>query len=962
MPSPKTPSDGGVRGRACLDENELLAYCSGELSDADLMAIDEHLQTCSACLEVVRALNSKNATDVASAEASSSRRVQRALANYVILDELGAGGMGCVFVAYDKALDRRVALKLMNRQGRMGSARIRREAQAMARLSHPNVVTVYSVHALSDDDVAISMEYVQGRSLRDRLASKPRMGWATVRDIFTQAANGLAAAHDAGLVHRDFKPGNLLVDKGGRAKIIDFGLAYASDQPRTSSVGEDGEPRSEWTTSLTQTGSQIGTPAYMAPEQVSRGSVDSRTDQFAFCLCLFEAIYGQRAFPADTVESLKEKLSDGEWSLPPRPPDVPRSVETLLRRGLAVDPAARFASMRDVAVELERATASPPWYRSQRVAVSVVAALGTVALAVVLVARSAPTCAAPEDAFSDVWGPEAQTELRARFRSAGMGPDEGIWARVASRLEAFKSSWLALHVAVCEASQIRGEQTRFEHAVQSACLQEQKGQFQTLVHTLFAGSPEVLERAVDMVAGLSVRRCEDASSLLSMPLPEDSGLVDEVHQIRRKLNNLEIAYSAASYQEGLKTSRQLFKEAEATRYSPIIVEARYWNGRFLAAVQDYARAVDVFEETYGTALELRHFDVAADASREAAEVIGLYQGELENAHPWSVTAQALARLRDPGGLRDARALQVRGMLAALGGETEDAKRSLRKAEGLLRSYYRGAHPQTLRVTSNQGVACLAAGQFEEALQHFARSLALSSEVYGTRHKRLSRTYYNIGLTNYYRAREVHIRGELRRAKMSSPRDVEVGRVRGDSGTVNDGEDVVHLLNIAEQNLAQARGLVETGAGEGHDFVAGIVLAATASVELLRGQRRIAERRFDRSLEVLRRTLGDAHPFLSMAYLGLGDVALQADRLPDAIRYLEKSIEISGSGRNGLASVAMAEFLLARALLQDGKAGRAQTIAKRASDHFAKQGWSTDASYVQTWLRQVGLQKTAESDR
>ena len=922
--------------RGCLDEDEILAYRSGALSKEELQPVEQHLETCSACLEVIHRLDAAGSTDpFAESEDRRPHAKPEKIANYLLLDELGSGGMGLVYAAYDVQLDRRIALKLMHHQGRTAAERIRREAQAMARLSHPNVVTVYGVHSLSETDVAISMEYVKGKSLKELMASNPSMEWTTVQSIFVQAANGLAAAHEAGLVHRDFKPDNLLVTDDGQAKIIDFGLVYSEDASPPAESDEDETAEAIWSTPLTRTGARIGTPAYMAPEQFNRQPVDSRTDQFAFCLCLYEAVYGHRPFSASTVRGLKEELDSGNLVLPQRPQGVPRSVETLLRNGLAARPEQRLASMRDVARRLEQAGAKPPWYRG-RAALAVSASIAAILLSAGLFQRSTPSCLPEEGAFADLWSPKVRANLRQRWLSSGMPQALDTWRRVASGLTSYVSEWERKHVAACEAAQLDRAQTSHAHMLQLVCLGEQRDQFRTLVQTLSEGDTDVLSRAIDVVAGLTLHRCENPASLLSVPLPESGAVATTVAALRAHLNSLEIVYLSGQYESGLKTSEQRLAEAQAIGYPPVVAEARYWRGRFLSGTQDYERAVRSLGRSYESALALNHLDLAADVSREIANIVGLYQGESQKALQWSLSARGLARLREPGGLRDARSLQVLGMLQALGGDTAAAMESLADAERMLRVHYGPKHPYLARVASDLGVACLSAGKFENALANFQRTLRISLDVYGKGRKRLARTHLNLGITNYYLARERRVVQALGHRRL-------VGDAPAD-------EQTRHLLVEARRSLDEAFELLKRGTSEEHEgLVKGVLLSAIGSVEVLRGDAAQAQQYFTDSAEVLRSAVGDRHPYISSAYQGLGEVALVSRRADDAIELLQQALEISGSGRDSKARVAMVEFLLAQALALDAQTERARSVAADALKHFRQQGWTKDSEYVRLWL-------------
>jgi eukaryotic-like serine/threonine-protein kinase len=269
------------------------------------------------------------------------------IGRFTIVRKLGSGGMGVVYVAYDEQLDRRVAVKLLRsaRPTPEARARLEREAQAMARLSHPNVVTVHEVGAHAEQ-VFVAMEFVEGKDLRGWLAAEPRT-WRAVVGVFSQAGEGLAAAHEAGIVHRDFKPDNALVGDDGRVRVADFGLAHGFEgaAAELSSSGlEDSQGR--LSLSLTRTGALMGTPAYMAPEQYAGKRTDARGDQFSFCVALWEALYRERPFSGETLLALSSAVSEGKINEPPADSEVPQWVQSILRRGLATAPDARWPSMR----------------------------------------------------------------------------------------------------------------------------------------------------------------------------------------------------------------------------------------------------------------------------------------------------------------------------------------------------------------------------------------------------------------------------------------------------------------------------------------------------------------------------------------------------------------------------------------------------------------------------------------
>jgi len=273
------------------------------------------------------------------------------LARFALRERLGEGGMGQVWRARDPELDRDVAVKVLRPEvvtsavrASEARARLKREAQAMARLAHPNVIAVHEVGDAADQ-VFVVMELVKGGTLRQWLDAGPR-GVDAILDVFVQAGRGLAAAHAAGLVHRDFKPENVLVGDDGRARVTDFGLVGLGEH------AAEAAPSGDAPLSLTRTGAVLGTPAYLAPEALRGGAATVASDQFSFCVALYEALWRQPPFPGDTVQALFSSVTRGALVPPPRQPRVPPRVRDAVVRGLAVDPGARWPSMQALLAEL----------------------------------------------------------------------------------------------------------------------------------------------------------------------------------------------------------------------------------------------------------------------------------------------------------------------------------------------------------------------------------------------------------------------------------------------------------------------------------------------------------------------------------------------------------------------------------------------------------------------------------
>jgi serine/threonine protein kinase len=301
------------------------------------------------------------------------------LGRYHVTSRLGAGSMGVVYAARDPGLDRIVALKLLpaldpERRHHL-EARLRREAQALARLDHPNVVPVHDI-GMAEHGMFVVMRLVEGDSLADRI-SYTRTTRAQLLRLFVAAGRGLAAAHDAGIVHRDFKPANVLVDRRDRVFVVDFGLACSGDDidPCEYELGPAFD-------CMTADGGVVGTPFYMSPEQHRGEPATARSDQFAFAVSLWTALFDRHPFGAHTPESHRALARmRADRVIPPRKnAGVPRRVVRALRRALRHDPDARWPSMQDLLAELEprrRATGTTKVV----VAAAVLAALWANALA-----------------------------------------------------------------------------------------------------------------------------------------------------------------------------------------------------------------------------------------------------------------------------------------------------------------------------------------------------------------------------------------------------------------------------------------------------------------------------------------------------------------------------------------------------------------------------------------------------
>ncbi|MBL9107609.1 MAG: serine/threonine protein kinase, partial [Myxococcales bacterium] len=576
---------------------------------------------------------------------------------------------------YDVGLDRKVALKLVRRQLLNRPAvrdRMVREAKAMARLSSAHVVQVYQVGP-HRDGIYVAMEYVEGEALGAWLEARPR-SWQAVLRTLGGAGRGLAAAHAAGLVHRDFKPENVLVDADGHARVLDFGLVHSehgtgsmgdTDELSQSAAGVEDTVHStgagdvversalHWSVRLTRFGRTVGTPAYMSPEQHFGEPVGPYSDQYSFAVTLYEALYGARPFNGDSWDSLKAQVRRGE--VPPPPPDsrVPGWVHKILVRGLAVAPAQRWPNMQAMVDALER--------DPRRTRMRVVGLVGLVGLVVaasaasyaLATARTAAVdrCGGGAQELAGVWDEARRHDLRRAFAATRASFAEDVLRRTSTRLDAYADAWAAAHRAACEAN-VAGNQTDNLLDLRMACLGRQRTRVSALVDVLATADRSVVENAVQAVAALpSAQACADAEALLAAPPPSDPQTTLRVDQMRRQLAQAGALEDTGRYEQGLVLAEKVRGEAALLGYAPLDAEAALAVGSLLMAVGRSAEA----DKALVRALQLGIVhDLHAEAAEAAAKRIFVLSQGLQQPAAALVTeptAEALVqRARDDGRL------------------------------------------------------------------------------------------------------------------------------------------------------------------------------------------------------------------------------------------------------------------------------------------------------------------------
>ncbi|RKH47595.1 serine/threonine-protein kinase [Corallococcus sicarius] len=563
--------------KACPQETTLSDFLAGVLSEEHRGPVVEHVERCAECQWVLaagdgaRALSSPSSTLVAPRVPPLARG--STVSRYVVRERIGAGAMGVVYAAEDPELGRQVALKVLRPEGRQHAElqqRLQREAQALARLSHANVVTLYDVGTYADG-IFLAMELVEGTTLAEWM--KAPHPWREVLRVFLEAGRGLAAAHAAGLVHRDFKPANVLLGREGRVYVTDFGIARLLHQEEApaSPVSPDA-PMGR----LTRTGSVLGTPAYLAPELLRGQRADARSDEFSFCVALYEALYGVHPFQGETLRELAQAVLAGRIRPPEREVQVPAWVRRAVLRGLRAEPAERFASM-----EALLAALTPPARRMRTwvaATATVTGLLGALAAYGVTQRREA-RCEQEVEKLAAAWSPARRERVRAAFLATGAPYAAPAWARVAAGLDAYANQWRTLRTEACLAA---GSDTDTGAWQTAACLDARLWQLAAVTDVLEKADVLTLQNARPLMTSLEgLTGCRDAPGLSSRPQPPDSLRARRVEEARHKLAQARAHLVARRFTDGLAVTSALIGQLKGIDYRPLEAEVYLAHGELL---------------------------------------------------------------------------------------------------------------------------------------------------------------------------------------------------------------------------------------------------------------------------------------------------------------------------------------------------------------------------------------------
>ncbi|MEM6993449.1 MAG: serine/threonine-protein kinase [Myxococcota bacterium] len=857
--------------------------------------------------------------DTPVADSTERPDVGDCVGRYVLLSELGTGGMGVVYEALDPELDRRVALKILHARyaGPGHAARLVREGQALARISHPNVVQVFETGHFRDT-IYIVMELIEGESLARWFADgKP---WAEVVGAFISAGRGLAAAHAEGLVHRDFKPGNVMIGTNGDVKVLDFGLARALGEPSGASVSGEStaietgiEPASVPSgllrTKLTRDGTVLGTPPYMAAEQFRGDRVDHRADQHAFCVSLYEGLYGRRPFAGDDWKALRRLVAEGDIGARPKS-EIPRALWSIIRRGTRPEPGRRYSSMDELVRTLRNQL---PTRRKNPVRT---AAVGTAAFAGIAVwfgavSDASSPCADAANLLADVWGDDQRDATISGFGQADVAYSEGVRDKVIDHLDHYAHSWAEQRAEVCSAIESGDDDSTHLLDRRMQCLSDSARHLAALANVLATPDAETVERAIGAVRDLPpLARCQDAATLLaSVSLPEDPSTVDRIEMLRGQLAYVRAEKTAGRWEPAREKMSTILEDAKQVGYSPLVADALRLDGDLAADAGDYATAAEQLEAAYWAAVEAGDDRETAAAAVALASIVGSELDRRSDCETWLRHAEGAIERLDSAGVQaeDLRAnvAVAYGVSLFDEGKLAESLVELKRGRALFVVSKGEEDLEVAAVDLTTASVLTGLGRFDEALETFERVLESYTAAFGDGHPRLALLHGAIA--NLHR-----MTGKSALAVEHAKAGLAIVDAAYDGNhplaaklQFNLGGAEEHRGNIDEAAVAfEAAAALAAKDGDAGNSTAAFAKAALAGIHRLRGNTEAARLGFEESARMFELTGQTAQ--LGSTLTNLGGVYGELERFDEALTTLERAeklvAETRGEDNPGLAEV------------------------------------------------------------
>ncbi len=916
---------------------------------------------------------------------------------FVLLGTLGAGGMGVVYAAHDPELDRKVALKLLlPRLGGTsdggGRTRLVREAQALAKLSHPNVVAVHDV-GTHGDSVWIAMEFVEGQTLSAWAEGRARR-WTEVLPVLVDVARGVAAAHEAGLVHRDLKPDNVMLGRDGRVRVMDFGLAHGrgpaevvaeatpgipagpeSAAPRTTGPGltmtldptagftstqvsgtelastlAAGMPRGSLRAGgvavalgsrLTAVGAVQGTPAYMAPEQWMGREALPATDQFGWSVMAWELLYGEPPFVGETMASLSAAVTAGQRRPVPRGRAVPAWLRRVIERGLAGEPARRWPTMTALLAALEQGK------RRARLgmAVGVVAGVALLGLGVAGyrrwdISQRMATCAAAGAEIDGVWNDGARQRLRDAFTATEVSDASATAERVLPWLDRQAAAWKQGRTEVCVNSEV---QARWDADLRDRavwCLEDRRIELTAVASEFTRATEMTLQRAVFVGAGLkAVDSCLNEDILRRQPAPPAHGR-ESIQEVHTKLSRADALSAGGEIKQALAVATEAREQAEAIDWPPLSAAAMVQQGYLLEKSGDVNAGEEVSLRAYFAAARAGAWDVAADAAIDLIYIVGHRQARHEEGRIWGEhAAMALAHAGDPLGLAEAERLNSLGGELVAMDEFAEARTMYERALAIGERVLGPEHPDVGRTLGNLGTLYMRLGELAEARRLMERTLASHEQSLGPDHPLIAVTLNNLAILDTMAGEFPAARARYERALASTRRVLGPDHPEV-AGHLNNLANLLESTGAHAEALAmhqQALAITQKALGPEHPDAAQSMFNI-ATVHIATGAYAEAWTLLEQALAIQEKALGPDSLVVAGTLDSLGAVRLAQQRPQEALVLLRRAVALLEAHEGIQEGEDMAHFHLARAIVATGgDRAEALLMAQLARHHLREEG-------------------------
>ncbi len=921
------------------------------------------------------------------------------IGRYVILSVLGEGGMGVVYAAYDPELDRKVAVKLLHVDERdrgpetEGVTRLQREAQALARLSHPNVLTIHDV-GVHQGHVFLAMEFVEGGTLTEWLNQASRTP-AEILEKFVAAGRGLIAAHQVELVHRDFKPENVLVGSDGRPRVADFGLAVGRGGHTATGDAREESVTSTLDRKLTVTGRAVGTPYYMAPEQFFGGQVDAAADQFSFCVALYDSLYQQHPFGGSTVAELRVNLMSGQVREPPSVSGVTNQVRRAIFKGLQLDPEDRHATLAEL---LELLT---PQQRRRKFPVlgAMLLATGTLVGGYLLAGDSPEPCPVASQRVAEVWNDDLRKNMHKQFSQSELPYREQVWETVEQTLDTYTDQWLDGHREACEDTRVRGELSEAMLDRRMVCLESRLDELGALVEVMLEADDTAIEKSVVAVETLpSIGRCHNIAAMqaeaLNLPDPE---IAATRKRLRPALDHARALQRLGHFEPAQKIYDELEKDVFAAPDRGLHALFRHR----LAALQHHFGDDDKAEEfLYNSLADAISSGNAGEIARVAAEFLELrssYQTNAQQVDSWyQIGKAALERhgrdddlemllirrygsaLRSLG--ENVRALEAhresldmhlrlvgpdhyntavaRYNLASVYyqlGRYDECDAEFDSAVSRLSASVGETHPTAITVLEGRGIRGLIRGRYAQAVEDLQTVLERRIALYGDKHRSVDDSRDHLasayGMVRRYEDARKLFEQVLRNRKRDLGEDNRyVGWTYGNLTGVYKG---LERYDDAREAAARSREILKKVHGGDHPEV--------AKSYLMMGRLEAALKNFDaakeelaRGMKILVDTKHETTPDMVESHYVLATIAIEQKDVDAAIKHMAEVRRIDNGREKRLDSLAEYRLVEAQIAWLKGDKDAAHSAREEVISMYQQLGraWEQEIDKAKRWFNET----------